>query len=205
MINYFKKSNHKNLTEISDKFCSNEVVCKQILELQNNKTTKIKLDKDIKNNYYVFITDTIYLSDKEVNKRSYQRICGIAHECIHSIQNKILQGINFALSNIELIVFVISFICIILKFNINIVFYFYIILNIISAIPRVVLEIDATLRSINLCKKYIGNVVNMKETDMLIKSYKTQILFLLPVFITSLLIGRIFRFLIIYIVINVIS
>jgi len=201
MINYLRKWKQENrkLSNISDKFSSNDLVAKQMLELLNNKTTKIKVDNDIKNNYYVFLTDTIYLSNKEVNKNGYQRICVMAHECIHSIQSKTIQTINFILSNIELIAFVITFICMVIKFNVNIVFYSYMILNIISVIPRIILELNATLKSINLTKKYIEDKVEDNETNTLLNSYKKQIILFLPLFIVSLLLGRFFRFLIIYI------
>ncbi|MDD2376877.1 MAG: zinc metallopeptidase [Clostridia bacterium] len=201
MINYFEKWNKKKiqLSYISNKFCSNDIVCKQMLELISNKSTNIKLDTDIKNNYYVFLTDTIYLSNKEITRNSYQRICVIAHECIHSIQNKIIQVVNFALSNVELIAFVISLICITCGFNTYIVFYSYLILNIFSAIPRLILEIDATIRSINLSSKYMKYKIDENELSIILKTYKLQILLLLPFFIISLLIGRGFRLSVVYI------
>ena len=204
MINYFEKWNKKKieLSNISNKFDNNNIVCKQILNLLKNETTNIKLDNDIKNSYYVFLNDTIYLCDKEISKNGYQRICVIAHECIHSIQNKILQAINFTISNIELIAFVISLICILFRFNINIVFYMYLILNIFSAIPRLILEIDATVRSINLSRKYMKSKIDENELNSMIKIYKFQIWLLLPLFIISLLIGRILRLLIIYLLWN---
>jgi len=203
MINYFKNWNKKklNLNDISNKFSSNDVICKQILEIIGNKSTKIKLDQDIKNNYYVFLTNTIYLSDKEKTKNGYQRICIIAHECIHSIQNKIIQVVNFALSNIELIAFIIAFVCIILKFNVNMVFYSYLLLNIISIIPRLILEIDATIRSIDLSKKYMKNKIDENELNVILNIYKHQILIFMPMFIISLLIGRIIRLMVLCIII----
>lgn len=203
MINYFEKWNEKKvqLLNISNKFCSNDIVCKQILELLNNETTNIKLDTDIKSNYYVFFTDTIYLSDKEITKNGYQRICVIAHECIHSIQNKTTQVINFTLSNVELIAFVISLICIIFKFNTNIVFFGYLILNILSSIPRLILEIDATIRSIDLSRKYMEYKLDENELSSILKVYKLQIVLFWPLFIVSLLMGRALRIVIIYILI----
>lgn len=200
MFKYFKKTikENKYLLDISNKFSSNDIVCMQMLELLNNKTTDVKIDRDIKNSYYVFLNDTIYLSNREKNKTSYQRICTVSHECIHSIQNKIIQILNFVLSNIELLAFVIAFTCMLCRFNINIVFYSYLTLNIISTIPRLILEIDATIRSMNLSEKYMENKIDENESSVLLKTYKFQILILFPVFIISLLIGRILRLLLIY-------
>lgn len=195
MFKRFKKTtkNSKNLLDISNKFSSNDIVCKQMLELLNNNVTNVKLDVDINNSYYVFLNDTIYLTDKEKNKESYQRICNVAHECIHSIQNKVIQFINFVLSNVEMLAFIIVSICMAFKFHTNIVFYSYLILNIVSMIPRLILEIDATKRSISLSKKYMESKIEENESSILLKQYENQIFKLFPIFIMSLLMDRITR------------
>ncbi len=191
------KDKNKELEKISNKLSSNYVICKEILELLDNNSTKIKLDEDIKNSYYVFFNDTIYLSDREKNKTCYQRVCFIAHECIHSIQNKTIQVINFVLSNVELIAFIIALICMLFKTNTNLIFYIYLLINVISAIPRLILEIDAVIKSIYLSAKYIKNNIDEKEANILIKAYKLKILIFSPIFIISLLIGRILRIILI--------
>lgn len=198
MFNYLEKEN-KKLSEISNNFSSNDMICKQMLEILNNKTTNLKLDKDIKNSYYVFLNDTIYLSDREQNKTSYLRICTVSHECIHSIQNKIIQVVNFVLSNIEIVAFIIAFICMICRFNTNIIFYSYLVLNLLSAIPRLILEIDATIRSSDLSKIYIKSKIDENDSNILISAYRNKIGNFFPVFIMSLLMGRILRLLFIYI------
>jgi hypothetical protein len=200
MFKYCKKINENEiqLLNITTKFGSNDIVCKQMLKLLNNENTKIKLEDNIKNSYYIFLNDTIYLSNREKNKTDYQRICVISHECIHSIQNKIIQVVNFVLSNGELLFFAISIICMLYRFNINIVFFTYLLLNIFSIIFRLILEIDATIKSINLCEKYIKNKIDEKESNILIKSYRSKILLFLPIFIVSLSIGKFLRLLFIY-------
>jgi hypothetical protein len=84
------------------------------------------------------------------------------------------------------------------RFNINIVFFTYLLLNIFSIIFRLILEIDATIKSINLCEKYIKNKIDEKESNILIKSYRSKILLFLPIFIVSLSIGKFLRLLFIY-------
>jgi hypothetical protein len=200
MFKYCEKINENDiqLLNITTKFSSNDIVCKQMLKLLNNENTKVKLEDNIKNSYYIFLNDTIYLSNREKNKTDYQRICVISHECIHSIQNKIIQVVNFVLSNGELLFFAISIICMLYRFNINIVFFTYLLLNIFSIIFRLILEIDATIKSINLCEKYIKNKIDEKESNILIKSYRSKILLFLPIFIVSLSIGKFLRLLFIY-------
>lgn len=198
MIKYFEKMNKsKKISEISDKFSSNSIVCKQILELIKNNSTDVKIDKDIKNSYYVFLNDTIYISAAAKNTNGYQRICVMAHECIHSIQNKTMQMINFILSNIELLSFVLSVVCMLFRYNINIVLYAYLVVNIISIIPRLILEIDATIKSIDLSKKYIENKLDEGETDILINAYKSKVKLLFPIFIISLINGKVLRLLLV--------
>ncbi len=200
MIKCFEKrtKSKKKLLEISDKFSSNFVVCKQILELIKNNSTHIKIDKDIKNSYYVFLNDTIYISDIAKNTSGYQRICVIAHECVHSIQNKRIQIINFILSNLELMSFIISIICILFKYCADRVFSAYLILNVISIIPRLILEIDATIKSIDLSKKYVENKLDEFDTNILINAYKSKIKLFSIIFILYLILGKLLRLLVVY-------
>lgn len=207
MFRFFEKliQGNESLNYITDSFPENNEICKQMLIILNNNKTNIKLDIDIKNSYYTFLNNTIYLCDKEINKRNYQRICTVAHECIHSIQSKILQILNFVLSNIELILFVISFICVLLKFNVILVLYSYILVNVIAIIPRLILEIDATIKSIYLSKKYMKNKISDDKLDILIKAYKHQIIKFFPLFITSLFIGKLLRIFIIFLTIQILK
>lgn len=200
MLKYLskEKNKEKELLDISNKLPSNEVVCSQILYILGNNKTDIKIDKDIKNSYYVFLNNTIYLSDKSKNNNNYYRICVIAHECIHSIQSKLIQIFNFVLSNVELIAFVISIICALLKFSTSIVLYTYLGINIVSMIPRLILEIDASIKSIDLVRKYIKDKVSENESNLLIKYYNSKVLVFLPIFVIYLLAGRILRFSCIY-------
>ncbi|MEG1141203.1 MAG: hypothetical protein RSE41_01890, partial [Clostridia bacterium] len=79
------------MDQINNKLDDNITITKDILNLLDNKKTNVVIDEDIKNSYYVFFKDIIYLSN---NNNTYKRVCLIAHECIHSIQNKILQKVN---------------------------------------------------------------------------------------------------------------
>lgn len=196
MFNYIKQK--EALDKITNRLDDNELVCEQILKILGNGSTNIKIDNDIKNSYYVFLNDTIYLSNREKNRSSYQRICTIAHECIHSIQNKIMQVTNFILSNIELFSFIATVILLILKLNANIIVICYLIINVISIIPRFILEIDATIRSIGLSKKYMQEKISKEELVNIVCAYKAQITLMFPLFILSLFFGKFIRINIVY-------
>lgn len=191
---HFNKENLKLVNELPN----NEKVSMQILELLNNNKTNIKLDKNIKNSYYVFLNDTIYLSDLEKVNESYYRILLIAHECIHSVQNKLLQFINFILSNIELIVFAISLFLIVTSNKNNIIINSYFVISILSVISRLVLEIQATIKSIGLSQKYMKNKIEEEKLKDIINAYKSKITLLFPLFVLSVILGKVLRLLIIY-------
>lgn len=188
----FKFQKDKELMEIVKKLPDNVKVTNEILEILGNKTTKVEQDKDIKNSYYVYLKDTIYLADNEKNNKGVARICLISHECKHSIQSKILQKINFILSNLELIYFVIACILMII-FNSKIVLFSYIVLAVLSIIPRTILEIDAVLSSVKIANKYLNGKLSEEETSKLVNAYKKSTSSMLPFFVFSLWLGKIIR------------
>ncbi len=176
-------------------------ICKNILKLVNNTTTKIKIEENDKNSYYVFLNDTIYLSNRQTSKdRKDSRLVLICHECIHSVQSKVLQWINFILANLELVLFVIA---IILKyiFKQEGIVISYIVINILSIIVRTILEADASLRSIQIVKKHLDsakNNENEKEKEQIdIKKIKRKMLLTLPAFVFFLFGFKVMRLIII--------
>lgn len=156
-IKVFNKNSdiRKEVDSIVGKLPDSDIIAKELLEKLNNKKTKSVFDKDIKGNYYVYLNDTIYLSDKQNQKDNYERLCVIAHECIHSVQPKLLQNFNFIISNIEIIIFVLYIFLFLFKIN-NIYFYsIYLALVILSIIPRLILELWAITKAPKLSKKYL--------------------------------------------------
>ena len=196
---YVKGKNEKyDIEQIISKLPDNSTITKQVLEKLNNKTTKMLCDEDIKGNYYVFLNDTIYLSSKNTNK--YNRLTVICHECIHSMQNKIMQWINFILSNLEIIVFVIFSILKLLNIFENILTYTYIAFAIVSIIPRFILEIHASLKSIKYTKEYVSKNIGNEEAEFVNKIVKFQVIALLPVMLFTLCFWKIIRILILCII-----
>lgn len=196
---YVKGKNEKyDIEQIISKLPDNSTITKQVLEKINNKTTKMICDEDIKGNYYVFLNDTIYLSSKNTNK--YNRLTVICHECIHSIQNKIMQWINFILSNLEIIIFIIFSILKLLNIFENILTYTYIGFVIVSIIPRFILEIHASLKSIRYTMEYVSEKIGNEEAKFVNKIVKFQVTSLLPVMLFTLCFWKIIRILILCII-----
>lgn len=192
------KDDNYDIEKIVSKLPDNKIITKETLEKLNNKTTKIVFDNDIQGNYYVFLNDTIYLSNKDADK--YKRLTVICHECIHSMQNKSLQLINFLFSNLEVIIFIIF--SALKFFNLfgNILTYLYIAIIVISLIPRFILEIDASLKSIKLTKEYVSKKIGNIEAEFVDKIVKFQVISLLPIMLILLIFWKIVRIVILTII-----
>lgn len=193
----------QRLDNIIMKLPDNLTLSKEVLNYLDNSATKVVFDDDIKGSYYVFLNDTIYITKNNSSKstKEFSRLTVICHECIHSIQSKILHGINFVLSNIEVIVFIV---CLILKlFNMfgNIVNVVYPVFCFICIIPRIILENDAIDRSFDLTELFLEKY-NVPDTDVLyFTSYlKSQTLISKVSNILSFTVWKIIKILIIIIV-----
>lgn len=199
---YFKNNTkeRKKIQDIIDKLPDNEIIAKEILAENNNTKTKIVLDVDIKNSYYIFLNDTIYLSNKNKASTRYSRLCLIAHECKHSLQSKVLQVINFLISNIELIFFVLFAILGLLNFKNSFIPNIYYITVILSIIPRLILEFDAVYSSVRISEKYVEQKLSKNEADMVHLVYSFQVKVLVPMLIFSLVIWKVIRSIIIFVI-----
>lgn len=174
-----KSSIRKEVDDIIGKLPSSDIIAKDILNKLDNKKTKSIFDKDIKGNYYVYLNNTIYLSGRQNEKSNYERLCVIAHECIHSIQPKILQNLNFILSNLEVVIFVVYLLLFFLKVNIQKIYLVYLIIAIFSLVIRTILELWAISRALKLSKEYLEekNVdeINVKKVEN-VYNFSTKLL-----------------------------
>lgn len=166
-IKIFKKDSsiRKDLDSIIEKLPNSEIIAKSLLKNLGNDEIKCVFDKDIKGNYYVYLNDTIYLCDRQNKNDNYERLCVIAHECIHSTQPKWLQRLNFILSNLEIIFFILFIVLYFFKITNIYLFLMYFAIAIFSIIPRTVLEIWAMLNAPKLSKKYLEEE-NFKDGDI---------------------------------------
>ena len=89
--------------------------------------------------------------------KSFTRIQTMAHECLHSIQDRKMLIFNFIYSNIYLLYFVIICILIILKKLDNVMLYsnIFLILSFIYYVIRIYLENDAMIKAEYLTKEYM--------------------------------------------------
>lgn len=188
-----KKDSNENIkiNKMISNIPENEFVAKEILEMLNNNKTKIEIDSDTKSNLYIFLNDTIYISKNK--KDDFNRICVIAHECIHSIQSKSAQILNFVLSNIELILFIVLIALFCFKSKFMPLLILYVLTNIFSIGIRLYLELSAVFGSIKLSDKYFKNYLEDNIRDYIVNIYKSQIKTLLVFFIIKLFLFKVVR------------
>lgn len=174
-----------------------EEICKKALNYLNNSSTKIVVDDNIKSSYYFWLSDKIYISKKQTHGSEEQRIIVLCHECIHSIQNKTIQCINFVLSNVEIFMFVLLVIFrLTTSVNLNTYINIYIVVAILAIIIRYYLEIGAIIGSIKLANKCDSEF----SRKFSVSSIKRKMLKTLPALIISLFGIKLLRIVIILLI-----
>lgn len=186
-----------------------ENLTKEVLALLNNKHTLVKESNDIEANYYNFVTDTIYLRTKIKENKSAKGLenanpfCGnlvtICHECIHSIQSKMLHIVNLILSNISIILAIFSLILTVTIGKPNWFCAFSVIVILLAISCRLFLEVDAITRSTVLAEKSLEkiSVQNVNIED--IQQAKKIIGKLLPAQLIKMVLDKIIMLVIIVI------
>lgn len=144
----------KKLDELSKKYPSNIELCKKYLKKLKNEKVQIEEQNEAKASLYIFITNKIIIANIQ---NTYTRIQTIAHECLHSIQDKKILAFNFIFSNIYLLYFLIISILAIFKLLPNEIMYLSIllILSLIYYMVRIYLENDAMIKARYLAKEYL--------------------------------------------------
>ena len=95
---------NETLDELAEKYPSNVEMCKEYLKMLHNETVIVEEDKNATNSLYIAISNKIMIADV---RGSFTRIQTIAHECLHSIQNRKILIFNFIYSNIYILYFII--------------------------------------------------------------------------------------------------
>lgn len=199
-----EKKENKELEEITDKFPQNVEVAKTMLEMLDNNSVKIEEAKNTETSLYIAVTNKISIADM---KKNYARIQTIAHECIHSCQDRRLLLFNFIFSNINIIYFIIISILTILKVisNQNLQIEILMLFTLIEFSVRSFLEIDAMTKAKYLAKEYMEKIklCTEEEKNKLLKEYGNINKIGIPFVIDNLLTTALIRVLI-YCIISII-
>lgn len=142
------------LDDIAKKYPNNIDICKEYLQMLNNSSVKIEEDKNATNSLYIAISNKIIIADV---KESFTRIQTIAHECLHSIQNRKVLLFNFIYSNIYMLYFIIISILAICKvLPYKMMFLSILIMGgFLYYLVRSYLEDDAMIKARFLAKEYM--------------------------------------------------
>lgn len=158
--------------KLVDKYPSNIEICKLILKKLKNENVKIVENKDAKASLYIAATNKIVIADV---KNSYTRIQTIAHECLHSIQNRKIQLFNFIFSNIYLLYFLTVLILALLNKLSNAILFLglMVLLSYIYYFIRSYLENDAMIKAKFLAKEIMEDLKISSEDEIqdIVKSY----------------------------------
>lgn len=137
-----------------------------------NKNINIEENKESKLSLYILITNKIVIANLEEN---FTRLQTIAHECLHSVQNKKILMFNFIFSNIFLIYFIIITVLLIFKIlPFKMLFLSILIfLSMIYILVRNYLENDAMIKAKYLVKEYMENeeISTKEEISEMINKY----------------------------------
>jgi len=164
----------KNLNDITNALPENRQICEEILKMLNNQNVKIKeSSENSQSSFYIVATNSILIANI---KNTFTRVQTIAHECLHSTQDKRLLWFNFIFSNIYLLYFAVT--TILTLFNIiklpNIFAIILIMMSILLYFVRSYIETDAMTRARFLAKDYLENkkdLISQDDIDLIIENY----------------------------------
>ena len=164
---------NSELNEITQKYPKNTEICKSILKKLENKTTRIEEDTSSDATLYIAIQDKISIGNTH---DSFTRIQTMAHECLHSVQDKKMLIFNFVYSNIYIMYFVvICILAIINKLPNEIMFSnILLILSFIYYVIRVFLENNAMIKAEYVAKEYMEeqNISSEEEIKKVCDGFK---------------------------------
>ena len=167
-----KLAKNQELDNISKKYPSNIDMCKRYLEKLDNRNVKIEEDNNKKTSLYIAITNKIVIAN--INN-SFTRIQTIAHECLHSIQDRKILIFNFIFSNIYLLYYLI--ICILALFDLlqykTMFLIIFLIIALTRYVVRIYLENDAMIKAKFLAKDYLEEekISSKEEIEKIIKTF----------------------------------
>ena len=163
---------NKELDNIVKKFPTNVEICRTILKRLNNEKVKIQEDKEANNCLYIAVSDKILIANM---RDSFTRIQTIAHECLHSVQDRRILLFNYIFSCFYLFCFYTLVLLGMLKLlkDKMLVLCIFIFLSFIYYFVRGYLEDDAMIKARFLAKDYIEetNIINEMQIIKIVREY----------------------------------
>lgn len=190
----------KNLNNIAEKFPSNKEICKEILNKLNNNNVKIEENNDSKASLYIAITNKIIIADIQ---DTFTRIQTIAHECLHSVQNRKTLIFNFIYSNIFILYFWVAFFLILFDIGKSSIYVqIFIFMSVIYSVVRCYLENEAMSRALYVAKDYMNQQaeknerIKKEDIDLLVENFENINKMGIPITNFSIIVGNILKIII---------
>lgn len=162
----------EKLNKLTEKYPGNVEICKDILRDLKNEDVKVEEDKDSSTTLYIAATNKIFIAN---TKNSYTRIQTMAHECLHSVQDRKILMFNFIFSNIYIIYFATIIILSIFKVVTNDLLYLniFLLLSMAYYMVRIFLENDAMIKAKYLAKEYMEekNISSKEEINQIVDGF----------------------------------
>lgn len=157
------------LNKIVQNLPDNVDVCKNILKKLKNEDVKIE-EEEKTNCYYFIATDKIILNQ---DKKYFTRIQTIAHECIHSIQDKSVLWFNYIFANLLNLFWLIITILTIVGVITNYILFtgIMLIFTIVFYVIRSYLEIEAMTKAKYIAKDYLEEQ-HVQEVNEIVEEYE---------------------------------
>lgn len=163
---------NEELDKITKKYPDNIELCKEYLKKLENEKVKIEENKEAETSLYIALTDKIIIANV---RNSFSRIQTIAHECLHSIQNRKMLIFNFIYSNICIIYFLAITILVILKILPDEMMFLVILilLEMGYCTLRNFLENDAMIKARYLAKEYMEEkqISSKEEIEKIVEGF----------------------------------
>ena len=163
---------NKELDKIAEKYPDNIEICKEYLKMLNNENVEIEEDNQAVNSLYIAISNKILIANV---RKSYTRIQTIAHECLHSIQDRKILMFNFIYSNLYILYFVVISVLAILKLLPYKMMFLAILIigGFIYYFVRSYLENDAMIKARFLAKEYMEKkkISTQEEIDSIVNAF----------------------------------
>ena len=163
---------NKELDELAKKYPDNIDICKDYLKKLNNEKVEIEQSEDGEASLYIAISNKIIIANI---KKTFTRIQTIAHECLHSIQDRKLLLFNFIFSNIKLLYFIVVALLAIFKvLPYEMLFVaIFLVLSCVYITVRTYLENDAMIKARFLAKEYMEEkkISSKEEIEKLVNGF----------------------------------
>lgn len=190
----------KNLNNIAEKFPSNKEICKEILNKLNNNNVKIEENNDSKASLYIAITNKIIIANIQ---DTFTRIQTIAHECLHSVQNRKTLIFNFIYSNIFILYFLVALFLILFDIGKSSIYVqIFIFMSVIYSAVRCYLENEAMSRALYVAKDYMNQQaeknerIKKEDIDLLVQNFENINKMGIPLTNFSIIVGNILKIII---------